>query len=213
MVCDTLHLQNEFGDPQFFFYVFNRILSFSTCSQSLKKKSVRGNFWARTSLISSQFPCHVFPSLPDMKTMWTRFQWCCERTTMLGREGEMVEPQRDDRKEKLVKKDRNSKDEGRELLITLYEERACFWDVTWIGTKIGRTDVRHKGRLQRQTETSDFFGNIFIAMPTRYPLFSKTIFPRLATGTALNILFALPKFSRWKQKIKKMTRCFRNNVS
>ena len=32
-----------------FFYVFNLILSFSTCSQSLKK-SVRGNFWARTSL-------------------------------------------------------------------------------------------------------------------------------------------------------------------
>ena len=45
---------------------------------------------------------------------------------MLDREGEMVEPQGDDRKEKAVKKDRNSKDEGRELLITLYEERACF---------------------------------------------------------------------------------------
>ena len=33
-----------------FFYVFNLISSFSTCSQSFKK-SVRGNFWARTSLI------------------------------------------------------------------------------------------------------------------------------------------------------------------
>ena len=32
-----------------FFYVFNIILSFSNCSQSFKK-SVRGNFWARTSL-------------------------------------------------------------------------------------------------------------------------------------------------------------------
>ena len=37
MVCDTPYLQNEFGDPRFFFYVFNLILSFSTCSQSLKK--------------------------------------------------------------------------------------------------------------------------------------------------------------------------------
>ena len=32
-----------------FFYVFNLILSFSTCSQSFKKP-VRGNVWARTSL-------------------------------------------------------------------------------------------------------------------------------------------------------------------
>ena len=32
-----------------FFYVFNLILSFSTCSQSFKK-SVRGNFWVQTSL-------------------------------------------------------------------------------------------------------------------------------------------------------------------
>ena len=36
LVCDTPYLQNEFGDPDFF-YVFNLILSFSTCSQSLKK--------------------------------------------------------------------------------------------------------------------------------------------------------------------------------
>ena len=36
MVCDTPYLQNEFGDPRFF-YVFNLILSFSTCSQSFKK--------------------------------------------------------------------------------------------------------------------------------------------------------------------------------
>ena len=36
MVCDTPYLQNEFGDPDFF-YVFNLILSFSTCSQSFKK--------------------------------------------------------------------------------------------------------------------------------------------------------------------------------
>ena len=37
MICDTPYLQNEFGDPRFFFYVFNLILSFSTCSQSFKK--------------------------------------------------------------------------------------------------------------------------------------------------------------------------------
>ena len=36
MVCDTPYLQNEFGGPRFF-YVFNLILSFSTCSQSFKK--------------------------------------------------------------------------------------------------------------------------------------------------------------------------------
>ena len=36
MVCDTPYIQNEFGDPSFF-YVFNLSLSFSTCSQSFKK--------------------------------------------------------------------------------------------------------------------------------------------------------------------------------
>ena len=36
MVCDTRYLQNEFGDPRFF-YVFNLILSYSTCSQSFNK--------------------------------------------------------------------------------------------------------------------------------------------------------------------------------
>ena len=36
MVCDTPYRQNEFGDPDFF-YVFNLVLSFSTCSQSFKK--------------------------------------------------------------------------------------------------------------------------------------------------------------------------------
>ena len=36
MVCDTPYLQNEFGDPGFF-YVFNLILSFSTCSESFEK--------------------------------------------------------------------------------------------------------------------------------------------------------------------------------
>ena len=35
-VCDTRYLQNEFGDPDFF-YVFNLVLSFSTCGQSLSK--------------------------------------------------------------------------------------------------------------------------------------------------------------------------------
>ena len=35
MVCDAPYLQNEFGDPQFF-YVFNIILASSTYSQSFK---------------------------------------------------------------------------------------------------------------------------------------------------------------------------------
>ena len=36
MVCDTRYVQNEFGDLRFV-YVFNLILSFSTCSQSFNK--------------------------------------------------------------------------------------------------------------------------------------------------------------------------------
>ena len=36
VVCDALYLQSEFSDPRFF-YVFNIILPFSTCSQSFKK--------------------------------------------------------------------------------------------------------------------------------------------------------------------------------
>ena len=39
MVCATPYLQNEFGNPGFF-YVFNLILSFSTDSQSFKKVCV-----------------------------------------------------------------------------------------------------------------------------------------------------------------------------
>ena len=45
-----------------FFYVFNLILSFSTCCQCFKKKSVRGNFWARTSL--KQLPAARFHHPP-----------------------------------------------------------------------------------------------------------------------------------------------------
>ena len=43
MVCATPYLQNEFGDPRFFFYVFNLILTFSPAVKVLKK-SVRGKF-------------------------------------------------------------------------------------------------------------------------------------------------------------------------
>ena len=39
MVCYTPHLQNKFGDPQFFITFFNLILSISTCSQSFKKSA------------------------------------------------------------------------------------------------------------------------------------------------------------------------------
>ena len=53
MICDAPYLQNEFGDPRFF-YVFNLILSFSTCSQVLKK-SVRGKFLGANVLK----PCNV----------------------------------------------------------------------------------------------------------------------------------------------------------
>ena len=37
MVWTTPYLQNEFGDPRLFFYVFYLILSFSTVGQSFKK--------------------------------------------------------------------------------------------------------------------------------------------------------------------------------
>ena len=37
MVCNAPYLQNKFRDPQFFFYVLNIILSFSTHSHSFKK--------------------------------------------------------------------------------------------------------------------------------------------------------------------------------
>ena len=39
MVCHAPYLQNELGDSRFF-YVYNIILTFSTCSQSLKKKII-----------------------------------------------------------------------------------------------------------------------------------------------------------------------------
>ena len=72
MVCDALYLQNEFGDLRFFFYVFSTILSFSTCSQSFKK-SVRGKFWARTSLIV----IHQIFSLPNFQNCA-----CCEKNNL-----------------------------------------------------------------------------------------------------------------------------------
>ena len=51
MVYDAPYLIKRVRWPPIFFYVFNLILSFSTCSESFEK-SVRGNFWARTSLSS-----------------------------------------------------------------------------------------------------------------------------------------------------------------
>ena len=48
-------------------------------------------------LISCQFSYHVFPSLPAMKTILTRLQCCCERTTILDRHSEMAEPQGDNK--------------------------------------------------------------------------------------------------------------------
>ena len=48
MVCDTPYFQNKFGDPRFF-YVFNLFYHFLPTVKVLKK-TVRGNFWARTSL-------------------------------------------------------------------------------------------------------------------------------------------------------------------
>ena len=47
-VCNTPYLQNDFGDPRFF-YVVNIILSFLTCSQGFKKICI-WEIWARTSL-------------------------------------------------------------------------------------------------------------------------------------------------------------------
>ena len=50
MVCDTPYLKNEFGDPRFFLRFLSNFVIFHL--QSFKN-SVRGNFWARTSLRST----------------------------------------------------------------------------------------------------------------------------------------------------------------
>jgi hypothetical protein len=75
---------------------------------------------------------HMFPSLATMKAMLTSFQCCSlkmfpsngERTTMADCEVKVEDPQAGHRKGK-GKKERNWKDEEIELLITLYEDRAC----------------------------------------------------------------------------------------
>ena len=54
MVCDAPYLQNEFGDPPFF-YVFNIILSFSTHSQSFKKNLYVGTFGRNVGNIGELF--------------------------------------------------------------------------------------------------------------------------------------------------------------
>ena len=54
MVCDAPYLPNEFGAPDFF-YVFNIILSFSTCSQSLKKNCTWEILGANVLKLSSIF--------------------------------------------------------------------------------------------------------------------------------------------------------------
>ena len=58
MVCDMPYLQNEFGDPQFF-YVFNPILSFSSSSQSFKKNLYVGSF-GRERLQIIAYANHVY---------------------------------------------------------------------------------------------------------------------------------------------------------
>ena len=56
-----------------FFYVFNLILSFSTCSQSFKKY-VRGNFRSRTSLsLGSHVGNHSRPTPPTVISLLLLF--------------------------------------------------------------------------------------------------------------------------------------------
>ena len=73
--------------------------------------------------------------------MLTSFQFCwSKRTTMADGEVETEETQAGYRKEK-GKKERNWRNEEIELLITLYEDKVCLWDVAYeaeaklIGTK------------------------------------------------------------------------------
>jgi len=78
----------------------------------------------------------MFPSLATIKTILTRFQ--CYSLKMFPSNGEHMsmthcevkveEPQACHRKGK-GKKEKNWKNEERELLIALYEDRACLWDV------------------------------------------------------------------------------------
>ena len=58
MVCDTPYLQNEFSDHDFF-YVFNIILSFSTCSQSIKNICMWEILGANVLLNSARAGCYV----------------------------------------------------------------------------------------------------------------------------------------------------------
>ena len=91
---------------------------------------VKNIFASRTQIL---LPKHMFPSLATMKAVLTSFQCCSlkmfpsngERTTMADGEVEIEKPQTGHRKGKR-KKERNWKDEEIELLITLYEDRACF---------------------------------------------------------------------------------------
>ena len=71
MVCDAPYLQNEFGEPRgFFFYVFNIILSFSTCSQSFKKIWTWEILGANVLNYVVCNPCQSSPSLTILVPLW-----------------------------------------------------------------------------------------------------------------------------------------------
>ena len=96
---------------------------------------VKNLFVSRTQILR---PKHMFPSLATMKTMLISFQCrsliencflatASVRTTIKMADCEEIQAGHAQRKGK--GRERNWKDEEIEMLITLYEERPCLWDV------------------------------------------------------------------------------------
>ena len=75
MICDTPYLQNEFGDP-WFFYVFNAILSFSTCKKKKKNNCTWDTLGANilNSIMLAELFCFNRPG-PKIKYIGVNLQF------------------------------------------------------------------------------------------------------------------------------------------
>ena len=121
---------------------------------------VKNIFASRTQNL---LPQHMFPSLASTETMLTSFQCCSlkmfpsngEHRKMADGEVEVEEAQAGNRKGK-GKKERNWKDEEIELLITLFEDRACLWDVADEGYM--NRDKKELAHCQIDLQMSEKYG-------------------------------------------------------
>ena len=106
--------------------------NFAAQKQKMFLPEVKNIFASRTQILR---PKYMFPSLATMKTMLTRFQcrslsknWLLSvLTTIKMADWEEIEAGQAQKKGN--GRERNWKDEEIEMLITLYEERPCLWDV------------------------------------------------------------------------------------